>query len=512
MTQPVLYHEHLARMARREPNGLALVDNHTMVTNRELVTAMQAVSGGLARRGVNLGDRVAMAMTPSAAYAALILGAFERGAVAVPVNTRLSTPELRAFAEPIEPKFIVCDLAHREQAEATGYEVVVLERSDEDAGLSVRLDPVWSTAPAPADFGEDHPALIIGTGGTTGLPKGAWIDHRGLWLWSSSLLWNEIRARRDVELFFSAFFHISIITGWMSTLFTGGTVRILERFDVERALRSIDTEATTMLGAATMYAALHRDPGFETIDRSRVRQVNWGGMASSAQFVRERIADYPNARLASSYAATEFGVVVRSLHEDFLAGRLTGIGRPLVGVLIRIVDADGNELPNGEVGEIAVTSPWQMRGYWGLEEETRATWQPCGVRLGDLGWRGEDGWLYMSGRKKEMIVSGGENVFPAEVEVVLARHPSVMDVVVYGAHDDFWGERVEAAVVLNPGTTLTRDALAEFARGGLAGYKLPKQIRILDAIPLTANRKPDRRALVAAAEEEAPTARTSGSV
>ena len=192
---------------------------------------------------------------------------------------------------------------------------------------------------------------------------------------------------------------------------------------------------------------------------------------------------------------------------------LTGIGRPLVGVLMRIVDADGNELPDGEVGEIAVTSPWQMRGYWGMEEETRATWQPCGVRLGDLGWRDKDGLArQMSGRKKEMIVSGGENVFPAEVEVVLARHPSVLDVVVYGADDDFWGERVEAAVVLKPGAALTRDVLTEFARDSLAGYKLPKRIRIVDAIPLTANSKPDRRALVAAAEQEAPAARASGSV
>ena len=197
MTQSLLYHEHLARMARREPNGLALVDDRTTVLYRDLAAAMQAISGGLERLCVNPGDRVAMAMTPSAAYAALILAAFVRGAVAVPVNTRLAAPELRAFAEPIGPKVIICDRAHREQAEATGYEVVLLERSDEYAGLNLRLDQMWSSTPAPAGFGEDHPALIIGTGGTTGIPKGAFIDHRGLWLWSSSLLWNEIRARRD---------------------------------------------------------------------------------------------------------------------------------------------------------------------------------------------------------------------------------------------------------------------------------------------------------------------------
>jgi len=144
------------------------------------------------------------------------------------------------------------------------------------------------------------------------------------------------------------------------------------------------------------------------------------------------------------------------------------------------------------LGEIVVACAWQVIGYWGREEETAATFTTEGVRLGDLGRIDPDGWITIAGRKKEMIISGGENIFPNEVEAVLSRHPAVQDISIYGVTDDYWGERVEAAVVLKPGADLTQQELADFGRAELGGYKLPKSLRIIEAIPLTPNNKPDR--------------------
>jgi fatty-acyl-CoA synthase len=195
-------------------------------------------------------------------------------------------------------------------------------------------------------------------------------------------------------------------------------------------------------------------------------------------------------------------------HADLLAGRLSGVGRPLPGVRMKIVDADGAELPRGEEGDLVIASPWQTGGYFGDQEETANLFKRDGVHIGDMGRFDptEDGdWLHIVGRSKEMIITGGENVFPIEVESALAEHPDVDQVVAYGVADDYWGERVEVAIVPVGGATPDLDGLREFARARLAGYKLPRGMRLPGAIPLTPNNKPDRMALQRQAAAEPST-------
>lgn len=493
--EPLIFTEQLRKHALHYGSKLAVIDAAGTLTFGELWQAITGVAGALRESGARPGDRVATAMHPSAGHLVVLLGCMAAGLVPCPLNIRLTSAEFRRFLEPIEPALIVADPAHRAVVEGLGAPLMVLEDIDAAAPIRERLAPLWSERPFTANVAETDVALIIPTGGTTGVPKGAISTHRGIYLWLASCAQNSGRTARDVELFFSPFFHISIVTGWMATLFVAGAVRILRAFSVEQSIQAIEEGATFLMGAPTMFTALRRDPAFARIDRSSVRSISVGAMAATTEFIRQIMDDYPQARLKHGYGATEFGPVTGIVHEDFQEGRITGVGRALPGVRIVIADDELNPLPPGQVGELVVSCPWQTAGYWGREQETADTFTALGVRLGDLGAMDEQGWITIAGRKKEMIISGGENVFPNEVEAVLARHPAVRDISVYGVRDDYWGERVEAAVVLQPGSSLTQAELADFGRAELGGYKLPKTLRLVDAIPLTPNNKPDRRRL-----------------
>jgi len=501
MVGPLNVPARLRSIAERRGHQISLIDPWGRTTWAEMVHAMDGVAATLRGRGLAAGDRVAVAMEPSTTYATVVLGALAAGLVPVPLNTRLTLHEITAFLEPIGPTLIVSDDTHVATARATGYDVVVLEASHTTADLRARLVPLAGEPTVFAPVSEESPAIIFATGGTTGVPKGVWYDHRGLWLWLNTSASSNPGTRFDVELSFAPFFHIALGTNLMSRLFAGGTVHILRKFDAALALEAIAQGATRITGAPTMFAAIKSHESFESTPRGSMRAIRLGSMAANADFVAQMMSDYPTAAIRTGYGATEFGPLIGVEHEDLAAGRLTGIGRPHPGAEARILRTDGTDADPGEVGEIVVSAPWQSRGYWGRPAETEATYTAAGIRTGDLGVVDDDGWFAISGRLKEVVITGGENVFPTEVEDVLRRHPAVHDVIVYGVPDEYWGERVEVGVVCAGGGDVELETLREFARPFLAGYKLPKSIVRIREVPLTTVQKPDRRAARAASIE-----------
>jgi fatty-acyl-CoA synthase len=508
--------DRIAWHARSRPRATALVDDAGEVTFAELWNGIELVAAGLAAQGSRTGDRVVTAMRPSAAHVTVVLGAMLAGLVPVPVNTRLTVREASDFLDVLDPAIVVADTTHGDWAAGLGRRVVHAAASEVTGPLATRLAGLARLGAAdpvpPRTFGADDPAIIFPTGGTTGLPKGAVYTHERLWLFANSAAaarpavsaWDPPGSHQ--ELYFSPFFLISLCTGLLSTLFSGGTVRVMPAFDAGGALRHIAAGATQLMGSPTMFVALKNHPEFATTDRSGVELVIFGSTHATPEFVAQLRSEYPSARLRYGYGATEYGPVAAMTHEDMLAGRLDGVGRPYPDAVIRILAPDGTEVPTGEVGEIAVQCSWHAVEYWGRPEETAETFTPAGVLLGDLGRVDADGWLTMAGRRKELIITGGENVFPAEIENVLAGHPAVSEVCVYGADDEYWGERVEAAVVLVDGAQLELAELKAYAADAVASYKLPKALRIVDALPLTPNNKPDRRALRATAVTSSPPA------
>lgn len=499
---PLLFTDILFRHAAHIPDRLAVVDEGGSLTYGELWEAVEACANGLAEAGVGHGDRVAIAMGNSLAYLVLILGCFRRGAVSCNLNIRLTTAEFGRFLAPIQPAVIVCDPAHRERVAELGIPVIEMAAAHDQAAIRERMAPLWSEARAAFQVEERDLAIIIPTGGTTGVPKGAMIPHRSIYLWVNSLAGLGIYGPSDYAFATSPFFHAGVVSRAIGPLSVGARVRV-GTFSAERMLHAIQDGATLLAGAVTFFDRVREHPDFATTDRSKVRHIAFGAMAAPPVFFESLSRDFPNAELSHSYGATEVGGVTHMPGAEIAQGRTDGVGRVAPGAIIEVVDDDMNPVPTGELGELILDCPWRAVGYYGCPEETAATFTSRGVRIGDLGRFDPDGWLHISGRKKEMIISGGENVFPLEVEAVLCRHPAVNKITVYGARDERWGERVEAAVVLQPDASLTLDELVTYGRAQLGGYKLPKSLKILEEIPLTAIGKPDRRRLSAEAEASA---------
>lgn len=496
----LLLREYLRRHGLHRRDKLALADDHGTANYGELWEAIEGVAAAFIGLGIRPGERVGFALQPSIAHVALLLGCMASGAIPVFLNIRLTAAELAAFLEPIKPVRIICDRPHEKVVSVLGVETIVMDDLTREGRLSDRLKPLHVAPVALPDIDEAATALIVPTGGTTGAPKGAMISHRSMCLWLQNAGAAKIRRLDDLELYYAPFFHVSLVTYCFTALYYGGAIRVLPRFSAERLLELTIAGGTHLNGTPTTFTAMRELPEFRSANLAHVREVGFGAMAATEDFMRQIGRDFPNARLRHAYGSTEVGTVTLMSHEDFLEGRTTGVGRPMAGVRFTVVDDDMRPLPVGAIGELIVDCPWATSGYWGREAETRATLTELGVRTGDLGSIDAQGWVTIHGRKKEMIISGGENVFPNEVESVLCAHPAVQAMSVYGAADKYWGERVEAAVVLRPGASLTLEELTSFGRAALAGYKLPKVLRIVDEIPLTPANKPDRRRLRQLAE------------
>lgn len=482
----------LATHARQSPARTALVDGLGRVTYGELWHAVKAVASDLRARGVSFGDVVALAAEPTAPGVALLLGIIAAGATAAPLNTRLSQNEIRDYLGRVDPALVAADSAS--EAVLPG-ESVVFSADRRGGSLLRRLGVAPAASADLPECSDSEPAVALPTGGTTGVPKAALWSRRGISeITVSNCIHLGVRAA-DRELYISPLFHVTIVAGLLPTLYVGGSVRLLGRFDADLAAAAFrDWRPTRMLTTPTAFRRLvDLLPDSEGLSFSPLAVV-YGASRNAPDFRETVLRKLPAARLITGYGATEFGPVARLFPDDEQAGINGAIGRPVAGALVAVgQESDGTAASLGDIGELHVRAPWQMIGYLGSTENPLT---PDGfIRSGDLGWRDETGCLHLSGRSKEMIKTGGENVFPNEVEDVLQQHAGVVDVGVFGVDDDVWGERVEAAIVLAPGAAADPEVLRSFCSERLAGFKVPKRFVFVESIPYTANMKLDRRRL-----------------
>ena len=500
MSPRISYLDVLAGHAEQTPKALALQDPSSTLTWRELWLAVGVTSRWLRDEGVRPGDRVGIALPVGAPNLIMIFAAMAAGAVAAPVNISFTANEMRDYLARIDPAVVVAGPDQAGTVQAAGSaRLVVLDPGPYDG------DPLWpvgSGEPGCADLsGRDPlaPCLMFGTGGTTGLPKAAVWSDQALWLYGASCsIAMEVR-RNDVELFFSPMFHIALVTGPFGTLFCGGALRLLPRFDADAVAQLLaQGQVTRFFGAPTALSRLITSPGFDAARMSQVRRVLFGSTRSEPDLPARLAQAFPAAEFITGYGATEFGAVIRLRSWENTDGVDHGVGRPVPGVTALIVGPDGTVLPDGETGELVIRAPWQMLGYWGLDSEAdaAAAFVLGGVRSGDLALRADNGDIHLRGRSKDIVITGGENVFPGEVEDAVSSHPAVSEAAVFGVTDREWGERVVVAVVLAPGAAQpSAEELARHARKRLAAYKVPKQWHVLDVLPLTAASKVDKRAL-----------------
>lgn len=501
----------LRHAALNWPHRPAVWCGDRLLTYAALDRAVDRFVAVLDANGLQRGDRVAVLLHNCPEYLMVTAAAARMGLVMVPVNFRLAPPEIAYILCDCKASRVIFSLPYRENLAAALAEGVPLRRRDcllvggggadgwgacpvaaaaGDQTGSPPGVPEGSASRPDADLAWDDDFLIIYTSGTTGRPKGAVLTHGSRMLWILGLgLEYEIR-RSDVFLAVMPWHHSAGITFAMAHLHAGATVVIHERFSPEAVWDAVARHGvTTGLFVPTMLYRLLERPG----QPGSLRTVISCGSTLPVP-VKQQVIETWKVRLYEYYGATESPNVSTLRPEDQLR-KPGSVGQPFYNVEVRIVDEQGRDLPPGTVGEIWVRNPSLMRGYYCRPEETAAAIKDGWYATGDLGYLDEERFLYLAGRKKEVIISGGSNIYPAEVEAALAEHPAVGDIAVIGMPDPEWGEVPLAVVVLREGHRATAEELIAFCRTRLAGYKRPRRVVFAPELPRNAAGKVIRRLL-----------------
>jgi long-chain acyl-CoA synthetase len=474
----------LARTAAAHPDRVAIrLGEHTL-TYRDLDDASARVAYLLAARNVGPGGLVGIMLPNVPQFAVVYFGVLRAGGVVVPMNPMLKAREVAYYLGDSGASVIFA--WHGAAAEA---EFGAKEAEAE----AIVVDPatfgdVLATAmPAPTviDRSGDDTAVILYTSGTTGRPKGAELTHANL-IKNAEVTGGDLLQIGADDVIFGGLplFHSFGQTCTLNTaVAAGASLTVLPRFDPAEALRMLaDHHATVFAGVPTMYSALLHVPDRADHDVSALRVCVSGGAAMPVEVLRQ-FEDAFGCIVLEGYGLSETSPVASFNHPD--RERKPGsIGTPIRGVEMRVVDEAGNGLPQGEVGEIAIRGHNIMKGYWHKPEATAEAISTDGwFRTGDVGRADEDGYYYIVDRKKDLIIRGGYNVYPREIEEVLYEHPSVAEAAVIGMPDPELGEEVGAAVVLKPGASVSADELRTFVKAQVAAYKYPRRVWFVESLP-----------------------------
>ncbi len=497
---------HLERHAFAIPDRAALRFQGRTTTWRELRDRVHALAGALARRGVSFGDRVALLTTNRPEFLETVLAANLLGASAVPVNFRLTAPEVAYLLDDSGAALLVADdgtaqVAQQAAAQGARRLPTVVVGSAQWPGAE-DYDSLLAEAgesQQPVDVAEETPALIMYTSGTTGRPKGAVLAHRNLQGQAITVIraWR-LCAEGDVNLVAVPMFHIGAVGSIVAMILVGGTLVIEPSgaFDPTTVLDVLERErVSTVFLVPAQWQALCADPGVARRDLSALRVMSWGAAPAAETLLRRMAEVFPDALNVALFGQTEMSPVTCALEGADALRKIGSVGRPVATIAIRVVDTAMNDVPPGEIGEIVYQGPTVMQGYWRNPEATEKAFAGGWFHSGDLVRVDEDGFVYVVDRVKDMIISGGENVYCAEVENALAGHPDIVEVSVIGRPHPKWGETPVAVAALRAGSTLDIDALRTWTTGSLARYKLPTALEVVDALPRNAAGKVAKEAL-----------------
>ncbi|MGH2746904.1 MAG: AMP-binding protein [Actinomycetota bacterium] len=465
--------------ARAAPDAAALVTLTTTRTYGELEERQEKLAGVLRAGGVGKGDRIAVLSANRTELLEVTTGALRAGIVPIPIHATLTNPEISFILEDSGARWLITD---RGVDLPLGLDRVVTfgdayERELHEASLQQVADV---TLTRPMHY----------TSGTTGKPKGVWVRPRSEGEGASrSRGFSDTWAlgSDDIHLVCSPLSHSAPHRFALRTLESGGTVIIQERFQAEETLAAIALFSAT----TTFMVPTHLERIFSLEERIRrrydvssIRLLAHAGAPIREETKRRTIEFFPHGSVWEFYGSTE-GQATRISAEEWLR-KVGSVGTALGGARILICDPEGAPVPPGEVGEVWIADPEAERfEYWGDVEKTRAAWREGAFTVGDLGRIDEDGYLFLTGRKHDTIITGGVNVYPQEVEATLLEHPAVAEALVYGEPHDEWGQEVRALIVPSVGAPLDPDALRAWARQRLAGFKCPRRIAAVESLPRT---------------------------
>jgi acyl-CoA synthetase (AMP-forming)/AMP-acid ligase II len=472
------------------PGATAVIDGDRSLSYAAVNERASRLANALLAQGVRTGDRVALVLGNRLEYAEIAAGLAKAGMPMVPVNPRLTAGEMAYIIDHAEARAVIADDAVGEAVSPSVAGRIALSIGGSSLGPSYEdaLDAASTTDPMIA-VAETDPFCIAYTSGTTGKPKGVMISHRSrcLTFLGTALEWGLGPGRRTIAV--APMYHGAGFAFAYAALHTGGTVSMLRAFDSETLLAMIARDRPHSVFLVPAHAAMLRALGDDVLAKADTDGLEtlYFNAAPFPQPLKEWTMDaLPHVGCHELYGSTEAGII-SNLRPPDMRRKIACVGPPWLMTEVRIVDREGNTLGRGDTGELYSRSPYLMNGYLKDDDATAACTTPDGfLTCGDVVHVDEDGYLYVVDRVKDMIISGGVNIYPREVEEVLATHASVREVAVVGAPHEKWGEEVTAFVVCTPGQTLEEATLTEHCRATLAGFKLPKRYVAVDALPRNA--------------------------
>ena len=473
----------LTRTAGEHGERPAVRLDEQVMSYSDLLTGAQRVAGLLRGRGVGPGDRVGLVLPNVAPFPVLFYGAVAAGCVVVPMNPLLKAREVTYYLEDSGASIVFAWHAMAEEVEkaagVVGIDFVSVDPAD-FADLLAGQDPVTDVV----DRADDDTVVLLYTSGTTGQPKGAELTHANL-ITNAALSAETLVELEpdDVVMGCLPLFHcFGLTVGLNAAVLTGACLTLVPRFDPVKALEVIARDRVTVFeGVPTMYTAMLNAPDAQSYDVSSLRTCVSGGSAMPVEVMRNFEETF-GCVVLEGYGLSETSPVA-SFNQPHLERKPGSIGVPVRGVEMRVFDDDGAEVETGEVGEIVIRGENVMKGYWAREDATKEAIKDGWFHSGDMAKQDEDGYFYIVDRKKDLIIRGGYNVYPREVEEALYAHDAVAEVAVIGVPHPELGEEVAAAVALKADAHATEEELREFAKGELAAYKYPRHVWIVDELP-----------------------------
>jgi len=488
--------EFLSNNASLYPGRIALAFEDKTLTFAQLEERANRLANALAERGVKRGDNVALLMYNCLEVVESWFGCQKLGACPVPINFRLAQPEVDYILDNARAVGILADAELGERAAAAAarldgvrFHLGVGELPDGAESYEAVLAAASSEVPGVLIDDEDL-AFLMYTSGTTGRPKGAMLTHQNLW--QHTLNWIHELNVTSADSFLTGLplFHIGGVNAVLPFVYLGGRAISLPSSGFDAGV-AIDTlirhQATMCYFVPTQWLEICNHPKLADYDRSRLRAAMWGASQAPVSTLELITDTFPNSEIVNAFGQTEMSSVTCMLmgREDSV-NKMGSVGKPIINVRARVVDDAMNDVPQGEIGEIVYRGPTVMKGYFDNEQATNDAFDGGWFHSGDLVREDQDGYLYVVDRKKDMIISGGENIYPAEVEAVLITHEAVAEVAVIGVPHPKWVETPVAVVVTTPGAQVTEDELIDLCRQQLASYKKPSAVIFADQLPRNA--------------------------
>ncbi|MFH1243218.1 MAG: long-chain fatty acid--CoA ligase [Pseudomonadota bacterium] len=494
----------LTRTAARYPDRTVFVSHEgDRLTYCQLDRLSERFASALLRMGFRKGDHIAILSLNCNEQMIAFFGIFKMGGVVVPINARLAAPEMKWVIDHSDAVALIFSKEFEERVKELGPELegvrsmVMLDQGGREGTLAFQelLEKGAEGDPLVDVFGDDM-AFLVYTAGTTGKPKGVLLTHNSC-IWNC-INWAYTQTFREGDYCLQVFplYHVAAIGNILTYVYLGGSIYLKRTFDPRDCMETIERERITRWAAApTVFNMLLQLPNLEKYDSSSLTLLGSGAAIMPVE-TRRRLRDiFSKAWMFDNYGMTEAAGGITTLTPLDSQRKEASVGTPLIAVEMRVVDENDSEVATGQVGEVVFRGNNLMKGYYKDPDATREAMRNGWMHTGDLGRLDEEGFLYIVDRKKDMIITGAENVYPREVEEVLYAHSKIAEAAVIGIPDPKWGEAITAVVVLNSGAEASQEEIIDFCRGKIAGFKCPKSVKFLEELPKNAAGKILKRVL-----------------